>query len=236
MALPSISTPEYTTKIPSTGQLISYRPFLVKEEKILLMAMEGKDETEIESSIVNLLNSCILTEKVDVSKLATFDIEHLFLQLRAKSIGEVIEVKVGHTDDNNPCDHKTDVSIPIDAVTVVGGDVDKKIMITDEIGVVMKYPTISDVRGLNLQDSTAMMKMVAACIDYVFDSESVYSDFTDEEMIEWIEGLDQSQFSRMGEFLSAIPKLSYTIDWTCKKCKEKDSVTIEGLQSFFTLV
>lgn len=234
MALPSISTPEFTTKIPSNGKLISYRPFLVKEEKILLMAMEGKDDKEIENAITQLLTNCILTEGVDVSKLATFDIEYLFLKLRAKSIGETIEVKVGHTEGD--CDHKTDVSIKIDDIEVVGGTTNTKIPITDEIGVVMKYPTIKDVTGIDFGNAQSMMDMIVSCVDYVYDSESVYKDFTRDEMREWIDGLEQSQFAKMGEFLAAIPKLSYTIDWTCKKCKKKDSVTIEGLQSFFTLV
>lgn len=234
MTLPSISTPEYTTKIPSTGKLISYRPFLVKEEKILLMAMEGKDENEIESSILTILKNCILSEEIDVSKLATFDIEYLFLKLRAKSVGETIEVKVGHNEGE--CDHKTDISINVEDIGVVGGNVDKKISISDDIGIVMKYPTLSDIKGMDFEKTESMVDMVIACVDYIYDAESVYKDFTTDELREWVEQLDQKQFAKIAEFLTSIPKLSYTVEWTCKKCKQKDSVTIEGLQSFFMLV
>ena len=232
MALPSIATPEFKTTIPSTGEEIVYRPFLVKEEKLLLMAMEGNDEGEITDAVMKILSNCVLSD-INVDKLATFDVEYLFLKLRGKSVGEVIELKVSHVKDTE-CQHHSDVSVNLDDVTVQGEIGDGKIMLTDTVGVKMKYPTMGQVNGMSLTNADDMFKMIISCIDFIFDKENVYNEFTDDEIMSWIETLNQSQFKKISDFFEEMPKLSTTSEWTCEKCGEKDSIKVEGLQSFFT--
>jgi hypothetical protein len=159
MALPSIVTPEFQTIIPSTGETVSYRPFLVKEEKLLLMAMEGNDQQEIANTVLKILKSCIATE-VDIDKLATFDVEHLFLQLRGKSVGEVIELTVGHQEGE--CAHRTEISISVDDIKLSNLDNETKIMLTDTVGVKLKYPTMSQTMNLNptLSDTETLFKLI----------------------------------------------------------------------------
>ena len=231
MALPNISTPEFITNIPSTGEEIKYRPFLVKEEKLLLMAMEGKDQKEIQNSVQKILINCILTP-IDINKLATFDIEYLFLKLRSKSVGEVVQIKVGHTDSE--CSHRTDVSVNVDDVKVVGEILDGKIMLTDDIGVVLRYPNMSDIQTVIGENTDALFKLVYRCIDYVFDQEQVYNDFTAQEIEEWMESLNQGQFQKISEFFNSVPRLSHDITWKCTQCDQEEKITLEGLQSFFT--
>lgn len=230
MALPSIATPEFITTIPSTGQEIRYRPFLVKEEKILLMALEGKDQKEITNAIVRLLDSCILDE-VDVSKLATFDIEYLFIQLRGKSVGEVVELTLSHTESE--CKHRTKYNINLDEIKVQGDIKDGKVMITDEIGVKMRYPTIIGASGVSVDNTNGVFELIAGCIEFIFDSENVYSDFTPKEMDEWLGHLSQSQFKKISDFFEGMPSLKYNLKWKCESCGEEDEILLEGLQSFF---
>lgn len=232
MTLPSISTPEFQTVIPSTGEAVTYRPFLVKEEKILLMAMEGKDQKEITRAIVKLLSNCILTENINVSKLATFDIEFLFLKLRGKSVGEVIELKIGHTEGE--CPHRTDINVNLDDINVVGDISDGKIMLTDNVGVKLMYPNIENTMDVNADSADSMFDMVVDCIEYIYDQETVYNEFTKEELNAWVETLNQSQFKKITDFFRNMPSLKHVINWKCEKCGEEDSVEIEGLQSFFT--
>lgn len=233
MALPKLSTPEFKTKIPSTGQEITYRPFLVKEEKILLMAMEGNDQKEITNSIMNLLSGCILDE-VDVRKLATFDIEYIFLKLRGKSVGEVIQFKTGHVKETE-CKHRSDGVINIDDIVPIGEIKDPVIMLTDEVGVKVHYPSLADLDGINATNETGLIQVLTRCIDQVFDKDEVYTDFSEAEISDWVDGLDQQQFKKLADFFNNMPKLSYTYKWTCKECGEEDQMELEGLQSFFSL-
>lgn len=232
MALPSISTPEFSTHIPSTGEKIKYRPFLVKEEKILLIALEGNDQQEITTAILNILNSCILSE-VDVSKLSTFDVEFLFLNLRGKSVGEVIEVKMGHAEGD--CKNLTDALIKIDDIDIVNEISDGKIMLTDNVGVKMRYPTVQDVAKLDIKNSDDTFSLIAQCVEYIFDEQNVYSEFTQEEIIDWVGNLNQLQFRNISSFFEEMPKLSYELKWKCDACGENETRTIEGLQGFFML-
>lgn len=232
MALPLVTTPDFITTIPSTGQEIAYRPFLVKEEKLLLMAMEGDDDTEIQRAIVKILSECILTEGIDVGKLAVFDVEFLFLKLRGKSVGEVVDVKLGHR--GSTCTAKTEVSINLEEIKVQGDVSDGKIQITEEIGAVLHYPSISDATANDTTSADGMFRMIASCIDYIYDSENVYNEFTTDEMVEWLGGLNQDQFQKITAFFENLPKLSHDITFTCTKCGETETVTLEGLNSFFT--
>lgn len=235
MALPKIASPTFVTSLPSTGQKIEYRPFLVKEEKMLLMALEGEDTAEMTRATKQIIEACVLTE-LDVDKLATFDVEYLFLQLRGKSIGEVIELRVGHTGENPECQHKTDIKINIDDIKVQGINKHNKIMITDQIGVKVRYPSLNDVVNLDFDDKEATFKIIASCIDVVFDSDNVYDEFSHAEMINWLEGLSQAQFDKIAAFFSSIPALRYTVKWKCSKCKQEDHFDLEGLSSFFTFL
>ena len=232
MALPSIGTPEFQTIIPSTGENITYRPFLVKEEKILLMAMEGGDAVEMSNAMLNILKSCILSE-VDVEKLATFDVEYLFLTLRGKSVGEVVTLNINHTIETE-CKHLTEMKLNIDDIKVQGDISDGKIMLTEDVGIKLRYPQMTDLYDVNTADSESLFKMVRKCIEYIYDKEDVYSDFTEEELETWVDGLNQTQFKMITKFFEDAPKLTHTIEWTCEQCKEKDSIKLEGLQSFFT--
>jgi hypothetical protein len=228
--LPKISTPEFSTKIPSSGQKINFRPFLVKEEKILLMALEGGDDKEIERAIKKLLKECIL-DQIDVEKLATFDVEFLFLKLRAKSVGEVIELVVSHPEGD--CTHKTAVKVNIDDIKVSDVVSDGKIQLTDGIGVKMRYPSLSDVTGMDGDNPADIFELIENCVEFVYDQTEVYSDFSKKELNEWIEGLNQEQFKKIAEFFSKQPRLEHKIKWTCKECGKEDEIVIRGLQNFF---
>ena len=233
MALPKLITPEFETTIPSSKKKIKFRPFLVKEEKILYMALEGGNEDEIENSIIKVLEDCILAD-VDPRKLASYDVEYLFLQLRSKSVGEVVELSLRHGADTD-CDHRTPVAVDLNKVKVkFFKDHEYKISINDELGVKLKDPTLSDLNGMTETDYDNTIKLIANCVDMVYDKEDVYPDFTIEEATEFLLSMTQEQFKNIEKFFDTLPKLQHEIKWTCPECGKKDSVTVEGLQSFFT--
>jgi len=233
MALPSLSAPEFLTKVPSTGEEIKYRPFLVKEEKILLMALEGNDQTEITNAIMKILGNCILSD-VKLDKLATFDVEYLFLKLRGKSVGEVIELKIGHSDPDNPCQHRTEIEINIDDIEVVGELPSDKVQLDDSIGVKLRFAGMSDIGGVDTDSSSDLFNMIAGCIEYVYDEENVYGEFSKKEMEQWLEQLSSEQFAKITEFFNNAPKLQQVVKWKCPECGEEDEMTLEGLAAFFT--
>lgn len=237
MALPKISTPEFFDAIPSTKQEIQYRPFLVGEEKTLLIALEGQDNKEISNAIMRLLKTCILTDGIEVDKLSTFDIEYLFLKVRGKSVGEVINASVGHTSEDSECKHKTEIQINIDDIKVQGDIKDGKVMITDTVGVKMRYPTIGTVMSMKGEGTESLFGMILDCIEYIFDEEKIYneSDFTRDELADWVNNLNQGQFKNVSSFFDEMPKLKHKITWKCPKCGEDEEMMVEGLQSFFTL-
>lgn len=198
------------------------------------MAMEGRDANEITNAVLNLLENCILSD-IDVGSLATFDIEYLFLKLRGKSVGETIEVKVSH-EDKSECQARTDLTISLEDIQVVGDIADGKIMLTDDIGVKLTYPTFSTLRSANdmMTDQETAFDIMVSCIEFVFDNDNVYSDFTQQELKDWVEGLNQTQFKQITDFFDGIPKLSHEVEWKCKDCGQTETVKLEGLQSFFT--
>jgi|TARA_B100001094_G_scaffold275743_1_gene283466 hypothetical protein len=232
MALPVLASPEFMTEIPSTKQKIKFRPFLVREEKILYMALEGEDSKEIENAIVTILSNCII-DTVDIDKLTLFDIEYLFLQLRGKSVGEKVELMLSHSDETNECTHKTKLEIDLDTIKIQGDISDGKLMLDDTIGVKVRYPYINDSSSVVGVENDAFSAL-SIFIEYVYDKENVYNDFTKEEIAEWLEQLNQTQFGKLIKFFQDVPKLSHTVEWTCPECKQKDSIKLEGLQSFFT--
>jgi|TARA_B110000908_G_scaffold160625_1_gene204033 hypothetical protein len=230
MALPSLTAPEFFTKIPSTGKEIKYRPFLVKEEKILLMALEGNDQNEITNAIITILGNC-LEEGVDVSKLATFDVEYLFLKLRGKSVGEVIELRMSHSQGD--CKHRTDVGVNIDDINVTEGRPEDKIQLNDEIGIKLRYAGVNDLKGMDPESSEDLFALITGCIEFIYDNENVYSDFTKKEMADWLEQLSSEQFKKVTDFFEAAPKLTHEVNWTCAECGTEDTMKLEGLTSFF---
>jgi len=232
MSLPKLAIPTFVTELPSNGEKVEYRPFLVKEEKVLLMALEGGDEKEISRATLSIIDSCSITE-LDVNKLSIFDVEHLFLQIRGKSVGEVINMKVNHGADSE-CKHVTSVQINLEEVTVNKEPSDGLLALDDNVGIKMRYPSVSDLEELGSGDDEIEFEIINNCIEYVYDKDSVYSDFTKEEMIEWLGNLKQNQYEKITEFLDGMPRLSYDLKWKCEACGKDDSVTLEGLSSFFT--
>lgn len=193
MALPKLTTPEFETEIPSTKEIIKYRPFLVKEEKILYIALESEDEVEIERAITNVLSSCILSD-IDIQKLASYDVEYLFLQLRSKSVGEVVDLTLRHGEDKN-CDKITDVKVDLSKVKVHFYDNHNyKIQVSKELGVKLKDPNLTHLANITGDDNyDNTIKVIAGCVDLVYDKENVYDDFTLDEAQEFLLSMTQEQ-------------------------------------------
>jgi hypothetical protein len=236
MALPLLNTPEFETIIPSSKQRIKFRPFLVKEEKILFMALQGGDTREMTNAVQNIIGTCVLSEDFEVANLAMYDIEYLFLKLRGKSVGETIDLRVKHTNDDSECKHVSDVSINIDDINVeFPEDYNNKIQLTESVGIKLKHPGIK--HSALLQDSgldfNTVLQLIGECVDCIYDNDNVYDTYTSDEIIQFIEGLNQQQFAKVQKFFSDMPKLTHTITWTCPKCGEEDSIVVEGLNSFF---
>jgi hypothetical protein len=183
---------------------------------------------------MKILEGCILTP-VDMKNLAMFDVEFLFLQLRGKSVGEVIELQVGHQDSESECKHRTDVKLKIDDIKVQGEIPESKVMLTDDIGVKLKFLSVADMTSIpDYEDDTEkMFAIINKGIEYIFDEENVYNEFTDAEINEWVNTLNQSQFQKIVDFVEQMPKLQHKLDWKCEKCGKEENITLEGLQSFF---
>ncbi len=236
MSLPKINAPEYRLNIPSSDEEITYRPFLVKEEKLLLIAHETGDEKATFSAIKDLIKSCV-TQELAVDTLPMFDIEYIFLNIRAKSIGEIAKLKVICPDDE-----KTTVDVEVD-LTKINVEMDEKhdarIQLTDNIGILMSYPSLDIVQEHAVlgteQPVEQLFKMVAECMYQVWEGEEVQdaSDFSWEEKMEFIESLSHSQFEKIQEFFETMPALKHEVKITNPNTKVKSTVTLQGIQSFF---
>jgi hypothetical protein len=240
MALPKLNVPVYEAILPSTEKVIKYRPFLVKEEKILLTAMESEDDKVINDSIKQILRNCI-QGNLDLDSLPTFDIEFLFLRLRAKSVGEKITVGLKPfpcvQNKGELCKFSTEVEINLEEVKVKKDENHtSKIMIDNTIGIMMGYPDISVLNtAKNKSETEAGMDVIKKCISMIFTSEETHEkgSFTDGDLDEFIDSLNTVQFGKIKQFFDTIPKLSHTVKYTCKTCGEEKETTIEGLNSFF---
>ena len=240
MALPKLNVPVYEAILPSTEKVIKYRPFLVKEEKILLTAMESEDGKVINDSIRQILRNCI-QGNLDLDSLPTFDIEFLFLRLRAKSVGENITVGLKPypcvQNEGELCKFSTEVEINLEEMKVKKDENHtSKIMIDDTVGIVMGYPDISVLNTAKDKSETeAGMDVIKKCISMIFTSEETHEkgSFTDSDLDEFIDSLNSEQFGKIKQFFDTIPKLSHTVKYTCKTCGEEKETTIEGLNSFF---
>ncbi len=239
MPLPKINTPTYELTLPSTGKKIKYRPFLVREEKILIMALETEDTEQITNAVVDIINGCILTKGVDVSKLATFDIEYLFLNVRSKSVGESVEVNVICPDDNKT---SVQVEIDIDSIKIQKTKGHKNIIkLDDQYSMKLKYPSLNEFIDSNFESSQESdvdksLNMITSCIEMIYDKEESWdaSDSTKQELEEFIEQLNSKQFKTIEKFFETMPKLSHKLKVTNPTTEVESEVVLEGLASFFT--
>ena len=235
MALPKLNTPKYKMKLPSTGKVVNYRPFLVKEEKLLLIATETGDQDEIIAAITNIIKEC--TDLTDINKLPTFDIEYVFLQIRTKSVGEEVEVNVMCPDDGET---EVKVAIPLDEIQVQKTRGHKaELKLDEDIILTMGYPTLKTFVELNFGDEQPgveqMFNMAATCVQSIADTEQVYdcANTPKAELLEFFDGMSSSQFKKVQEFFETMPKLSHTIQVVNPKTKVESEVKLEGLSAFF---
>jgi citrate lyase gamma subunit len=238
MPLPKIATPTYELELPSTGETIQYRPFLVKEEKLLVIALESEDNKQITTAIKTVIKNCILTKNIKVESLPTFDIEYLFLNIRGKSVGEEIEVNIICPDDEET---QVAVKINLDDIKVQKNEEHtNKIKLDSSIMMQMKYPSLDqfiktnfDFDNKNAMDQS--FELIASCIDKIFTEDEVWStaDVTKKELNDFLESMNSSQFKDIEKFFETMPKLSHTIKVTNPKTKVESDVVLEGLASFF---
>jgi len=239
MPLPKIATPTYELELPSTGQSIEYRPFLVKEEKLLVLALESENTKEITTAIKNVIKSCIQTKGIKVDALPTFDIEYLFLNIRGKSVGEDIEVKITSPDDGTT---EVPIMIPIDEIKVQKNENHtNKIKLDDDLMMEMKYPSLAEFikNNFDFNDSGKVVdqsfELIATCIDKIYSQEEVWvgSDCTKKEVRDFLDSMNSYQFKQIEEFFETMPKLSHEVKFTNPKTKVENTVLLEGLSSFF---
>lgn len=245
MALPKINAPIFELTLPSTGKNVKYRPFLVKEQKILLMAMESDSQSAMMTAIKQIIGNCAVDE-IDVEKLPMFDLEFFFVRLRAKSIGEEIDLNLRHPSGFNKkdvlCDHATKFKLNLMSVEVQKTIEHEDKILLDEAtgtGVKMKYPTAELADSVEYDAEKNQLDLateaIISCIDYIYDKENVYNktDYTQQELVEFIENLSQEQFQKVSRFFDTMPKLKHTVKWKCTGCGQEEEVVLEGLANFF---
>jgi len=238
MPLPKIATPTYELELPSTGKTIQYRPFLVKEEKVLVIALESEDNKQITNAIKTVLRNCVLTKGIKVEFLPTFDIEFLFLNIRGKSVGEEIEVNIICPDDEET---QVPVTINLDDIEIQKDENHtNRIKLDDSIMMEMKYPSLDQFikSNFDFDDANAMnqsFELIAASIDKIYTEDEVWAtaDCTKKEVKEFLDSMNSTQFKEIESFFETMPKLSHSISVTNPKTKVKSDVVLEGLASFF---
>ena len=234
MALPKLDTPVYTLKLPSTQEEIKYRPFLVKEQKLLMMAQEGGEETDLVNTITEIITSCTFN-KIDVHEVPLFDIEYIFLKLRSKSVGETATVRVLCPDDNKTY---ANVDINIDEIEVqMTEDHTNVIQLTDKIKMIMKYPQLRDMRGLqslNASQTQQIFSILKYCISEVHEGEKIYNriDVTEKDIEDFIESFSTDQLKMIMDFFETSPKIRKIVSVTNPKTKVVSEVTLEGMETF----
>jgi hypothetical protein len=239
MPLPTISTPTYELELPSTEKTIEYRPFLVREEKLLVLALESEDTKQITTAIKTVIKNCIRTKNIKVENLPTFDIEYLFLNIRGKSVGELVDINIICPDDGETT---VPVKINLEEIKVKKNPEHNKVMELDEsVTMEMKYPSLEQFIKTNFDfnDSATTMDqsfdMIASCVDKIYTNDEVWSasDVSKKELIEFLEQLNTNQFKKVETFFETMPKLSHTIKVVNPKTKVESEVVLEGLSSFF---
>ena len=239
MALPKIDTPVYDLILPLSKKEIRFRPFLVKEQKNLMMAMEADDKDTIERNIRQVLTNCTLSENVDIDKLPVTDIEYYFLNLRARSVGEIVENKYICTNEveGNQCGNKMEAKFNLLDIKVDVPESESEIKIDSKIVVKLKYPEYAIVKKLMHKESAVEVafEIMAESIEYIYDGEQFYyvNEIPREEVMQFIESLSNEQFSKLEKFFDNLPKLNKKIELTCSKCGFQHNIDMEGLDGFF---
>ena len=227
MSLPKLNVSVYEAKLPSTNKVIKFRPFLVKEEKILLTALEDGEQSSMMVAVKNIIKNCVQS-KIEVDKLPIFDIEYIFLKLRAKSVGEKTNINLKCQE----CKVENEIEIDMEKIEVSKPKGhDRKIMINDEVGVMMSYPVITTA-GVDEQDG---MKIVQDCIEMIFTGEETHErgSYTEKELNDFVESMDSKQFGKIKNFFETMPKLQHNIKFNCVSCEKENSIMLEGLDAFF---
>ena len=241
--LPKLDVPIHELKLVSTGKTIRFRPFLVKEQKLFLMASESDESKEVVNVIRQVLKNCVLDE-IDIDQLPTFDLEYLFLNLRARSVEEVVELRYKcnnttktETGEDKKCDGKVDFKINLLELEPKKEENHiNKVQITENLGVCLKYPTFDMIqRYENLDENEVMSKVLADCIDFVYDKEQIYyaKDSTREELEEFIDSMQQKDLEKIKQFFDTMPEVKKDVHFKCPKCEYEEDITIKGMQSFF---
>lgn len=240
MALPMMQTPTYQMEVPSTGENVKFRPFLIKEEKALLIAQQSEDPAVMIETLKNVIKSCLQTP-LDVDKLATFDLEYMFIQLRGKSVGETIDLLLAcdndHGEENEKA--KAKVTIDVNTITVQKSETHtNKFELFGNVGVVMKYPTIEILKkldGLEDNDLDKIFEVIAMSIDFIYDGDQLFyaSETKKEDLLQFINNLNSEQFIKLQSFFETMPKLKKQVEYDCPVCGKHHNKTLEGIQSFF---
>jgi len=239
MALPKITTPTHELKIPSTGKTLKFRPFLVKEQKILMLAQQSEDQNSIQSGIADVISTCTFN-KIDPWKIPSFDLEYIFLNIRAKSVGEEVELSILCPDD---METRVDVKIPLEKITVTTTEDHSPVIdVSDTIKIIMKYPTMKEISEIStdgVENVEQLFNMIKTCMWQIIDSsgeeEVIYqnADVTADELEEFVGNLQTTQLEKINDFFETMPKLNHTLEITNPKTEVKSEVTLEGFDDFF---
>jgi len=237
MTLPTIETPTYTLSLPSSGDTIEYRPFLMKEEKILLMAVEGNSEKESVKALKQVLKNCVLTD-ININELPLFDLEYIFIHLRSKSVGEKIELQFNC--NNTDCNHTNNIKVDLTNIEILRNkNHNNKIELTPTVGLFMKYPSFNSfINNFALQKSintNNFFDLLIDCIDSIYDETQVYShkDITRQELVMFVEKLTQEQSQKIKVFFDTMPKIQKDLTFVCKKCEHENKILLENFSDFF---
>ena len=234
MMLPKIATPKYDMIVPSTGEKVTYRPYLIKEERILMIALESQNENQIEQSILDILTTCF-DLKTEASGLTVFDVEYMFMKLRSVSVGEKIKL----APKCESCEEPGEVTVDLSEVKVQGlkeeQDLNKQIKLSDELTIDMHFPKVGDAVKADTGTDT-IIGTVAKCVDTIYYGEDTFNtaDSSEEEVKEFIENLNTTQFQKIANVLQEVPYLGHNVKWTCKECDFKNDLELKGLINFFT--
>jgi hypothetical protein len=243
MALPKLDVPIFTLELPLAKTKVRYRPFLVKEEKLLLMVMESDDDNSVFETIKQIVNNCCLDD-IDVEELSTTDLEYFFLNLRARSVGEIVDMQYkcnnqvkGDDGEEHSCDNVVKMKVNILEIQPTFDEKhNNKIELSKDMGIVMKYPSLSSIQNAKaVNEVERILEIVKSCTSYIYDAENIYykKDIPENELEEFIDSLTQGQFTKIQEFFETIPKIKKDIDFKCNKCGYEEKIMIEGLQNFF---
>lgn len=236
MALPKLNTPTFGLTLPSTGKRITFRPFVVKEEKTLLIAAQSEDPNDMIDAVKNTIASCVLDKSVSIDTLPYFDVEYIFMNIRAKSVGEIVKLEYRHAGGKNyegmVCEAVTPVEINLEQVQVEKKEGhDNKVQLDDKLGLEMRYPNFDDIKLVS--QGADEIQMLAKCIVSVYDNDNVYEPDNLQDAVEFLESLSSSQFENIMKFIDTMPKLRHTFSYKCRGCGQEDTVTLEGMADFF---